>query len=313
MPSRCERGVQRGQQMAARAVEAAVGVGHAARLGGDDQVAARHQPLHAAARAGTRPRRPPYTSAVSTRVPPASQNAFSWSAASCSSVSRPQVSVPSPIRDTRRPVRPRCLCSMNAEITGRNRPSGLPVDNRDPAGAYARRSRRALESPAQATLLIGKGSRPCGSGSTSATGAPEWTRTTSPSPRRPTGSATPSAGPPRRTAPTPPPCSPGSPPRPSASTSARPSSRSRPVSPAMTAMTAATLDSLSGGRFRLGLGVSGPAGLRGLVRRQVRQAAGPHPRVRRDRPQGDDAASGCPTRASTGRCRCPAAPASRSS
>ena len=47
--------------------------------------------------------------------------------------------------------------------------------------------------------------------------------------------------------------------------------------PAMTAMTAATLDSLSGGRFRLGLGVSGPAGLRGLVRRQVRQAAGPHP------------------------------------
>ena len=29
-------------------------------------------------------------------------------------------------------------------------------------------------------------------------------------------------------------------------------------SPAMTAMTAATIDTLSGGRFRLGLGVSGP-------------------------------------------------------
>ena len=56
--------------------------------------------------------------------------------------------------------------------------------------------------------------------------------------------------------------------------------------PAMTAMTAATLDSLSGGRFRLGPRRLGPAGLRGLARRPVRQAAGPHPRVRRDRPQG---------------------------
>ena len=49
----------------------------------------------------------------------------------------------------------------------------------------------------------------------------------------------------------------------------------------MTAMTAASLDVLTGGRFRLGLGVSGPAGLRGLARRPLRQAAGPHPRVPR--------------------------------
>ena len=46
----------------------------------------------------------PYPAAVSTRVPPASANAISWSRASCSSVSRPQVIVPSPSRDTLRPV-----------------------------------------------------------------------------------------------------------------------------------------------------------------------------------------------------------------
>ena len=40
--------------------------------------------------------------------------------------------------------------------------------------------------------------------------------------------------------------------------------------PAMTAMTAASLDVLTGGRFRLGLGVSGPTGVRGLARRPVR-------------------------------------------
>ena len=83
--------------------------------------------------------------------------------------------------------------------------------------------------------------------------------------------------------------------------------------PAMTAMTAATLDSLSGGRFRLGLGVSGPQVSEGWYGVQVRQAAGPHPRVRRDRPQGDVPRAPDATRASTGRCRCPAGPASRSS
>ena len=43
--------------------------------------------------------------------------------------------------------------------------------------------------------------------------------------------------------------------------------------PANTAMTAATLDLLSGGRFLLGLGTSGPAGRRGLARAAVGEAA----------------------------------------
>ena len=43
--------------------------------------------------------------------------------------------------------------------------------------------------------------------------------------------------------------------------------------PAMTAMTAATLDGMSGGRFRLGLGAVRTAGRRGLARSAVRQAA----------------------------------------
>ncbi len=79
----------------------------------------------------------------------------------------------------------------------------------------------------------------------------------------------------------------------------------------MTAMTAATLDSLSGGRFRLGLGVSGPQVSEGwygvrfdkpLARTReyvdiVRLAHVPRAARR--------------TTASTGRCRCPTAPASR--
>ena len=57
----------------------------------------------------------------------------------------------------------------------------------------------------------------------------------------------------------------------------------------MTAMTAATLDRLSGGRFRLGLGVSGPQVSEGWHGVRFEQAAGAHPRVRRDRERGDAA------------------------
>ena len=56
--------------------------------------------------------------------------------------------------------------------------------------------------------------------------------------------------------------------------------------PAMTAMTAATLDTLSGGRFRLGLGVSGPQVSEGWHGVRFDKPLGPHPRVRRDRPDG---------------------------
>ena len=54
--------------------------------------------------------------------------------------------------------------------------------------------------------------------------------------------------------------------------------------PAMAAMTAMTLDQLSGGRFILGLGTVGSAGRRGLARRSVRQASDAHAGVHPDHP-----------------------------
>ena len=51
--------------------------------------------------------------------------------------------------------------------------------------------------------------------------------------------------------------------------------------PAMTAMTAMTLDQLSGGRMLLGAGRVGPAGGGGLARGRVCQALDPHTRVYR--------------------------------
>ena len=56
--------------------------------------------------------------------------------------------------------------------------------------------------------------------------------------------------------------------------------------PAATAMAAATLDVLSGGRFRLGLGVSGPQVSEGWYGVPFERPGRPHARVRRDRPHG---------------------------
>ena len=85
--------------------------------------------------------------------------------------------------------------------------------------------------------------------------------------------------------------------------------------PAATAMAAATLDVLSGGRFRLGLGVSGPQVVRGLVRRARSRARSRRTReyveiVRtRARPRGPLEHDGRGVR----RCRCRTGSASRSS
>ena len=51
--------------------------------------------------------------------------------------------------------------------------------------------------------------------------------------------------------------------------------------PAATAMAAVTMDHLSGGRFCLGLGVSGPQVVEGWYGQRFNIAAGPHPGVRR--------------------------------
>ena len=82
--------------------------------------------------------------------------------------------------------------------------------------------------------------------------------------------------------------------------------------PAMTAMTAATLDTLSGGRFRLGPRRLRAAGLRGLARRAVRPSRWPAPASTSTscsmalRPR-----AGRATTASTTRCRCRTARARR--
>ena len=72
--------------------------------------------------------------------------------------------------------------------------------------------------------------------------------------------------------------------------------------PAMTAMTATTLDQLSGGRFLLGLGVSGPQVVEGWHGAAVRQAAREAPAsTSRSCARSGRASSRSSTRASTTR------------
>ena len=80
--------------------------------------------------------------------------------------------------------------------------------------------------------------------------------------------------------------------------------------PAMTAMTAATIDTMSGGRFRLGLGVSGPQVSEGWHGVPFRSPLGRTRTTSRScgRPC---AATRSPTPARTTRCRCPTVRASR--
>ena len=83
--------------------------------------------------------------------------------------------------------------------------------------------------------------------------------------------------------------------------------------PAMTAMTAATLDLLSGGPVPARPRRLRTAGVGGLARGSVRQAAGAHPGVRRRSSVRRWPARRCATTASSSRCRCPTVRARRSS
>ena len=76
--------------------------------------------------------------------------------------------------------------------------------------------------------------------------------------------------------------------------------------PAMTAMTAATLDLMSGGRFLLGLGTSGPQVAEGWHGQPFGKPLAAHPRVRRDRPRRDRPRRWSSTTATTTRSPTPA-------
>ena len=164
------------------------------------------------------------------------------------------------------------------------------------AGSTGRRARRG---------------RQCDSGSTSATGARATTPTTWPWPRRPTGSATPSCWA-------------------AEAYGSDAADRAAWVAGADRADRRRLGDHADPGphagddrddrghpRHALRRPVPArarrlrPAGVRGLARRAVRQAARPHPRVRRHRPDGAAPARRSPTTASTTRCRCRTARARR--
>src|SRR5256885_28817 len=189
----------------------------------------------------------PYTSAVSSRLPPAATYVLSWAAASSGAVSRPQVMVPSASRDTRSPARPSGRCCMVRETTG---VSGVAGGNPPGTAGYPGAAcdlggrgrgvemrlslslgyQTAWTTPADHLALAQEADRLGYSAvwAAEAYGSDAVTMLAwiaGQTQRIDLGSAVMQI--PART-------------------------------PAMTAMTAATLDTLSGGRFRLGLGVSGP-------------------------------------------------------
>ena len=90
-------------------------------LGGDHDLVAGDHVADQACAISSSDAPSPYPAAVSTRVPPASAKAISWSRASCSSVSRPQVSVPRPSRETFRPVGPRRAAAWAATVAAGGR------------------------------------------------------------------------------------------------------------------------------------------------------------------------------------------------
>ncbi len=104
--------------------------------------------------------------------------------------------------------------------------------------------------------------------------------------RKPSGSAMTPSGRQRPTARTPPRCSPGWPPARARSSSGSAIFQMPARSPAMTAMTAATIDELSGGRMILGIGSSGPQVAEGWHGQRFGQPAPAHARVRGGRAQG---------------------------